>query len=197
MKKHTAPLEENKFYHIYNCGINGGQLFFDVGNYAYLRRLMTEKISPVAVIYCFLFLPAHFHILVKTRSKLEIAENLPNKSDYPVEEVVSQQFANTFNSYTQAVNKRYGRSGKLMELPFRRRCIESDEQLKKTILYIICNPVKHGVCANPLNYPHSSVADVLEDVNVFSNGRAIAELFGGVGQFKKEVSDYSALIKRC
>ena len=42
MKKNTFPLEPGRFYHIYNRGINGGQLFFNHQNYLYFLKLIVE-----------------------------------------------------------------------------------------------------------------------------------------------------------
>lgn len=81
----------------------------------------------------------------------------PQKDTIETSKIISQQFSNMFNSYTQAINKHYARTGKLFELPFRRKLISSHDQLINTIHYIHNNPVKHGITPNPENYRYSSL----------------------------------------
>lgn len=39
MKKHVCPLKCDRFYDVYHCGINGGQLFFPNSNPANMELL--------------------------------------------------------------------------------------------------------------------------------------------------------------
>lgn len=89
----------------------------------------------------------------------------PQKDTIEVSKIISQQFSNMFNSYTQAINKHYGRTGKLFELPFRRKLISTHEQLINTIHYIHNNPVKHGITMNPENYCHSSLFTIKNGID--------------------------------
>ena len=68
----------------------------------------------------------------------------------------SQQFSKLFNSYAQALNKRFGRHGNLFERPFKRKVIDNEWYLKQVILYIHNNPVHHKFCDHPMEYPWSS-----------------------------------------
>ena len=89
----------------------------------------------------------------------------PQKETIEISRIISQQFSNMFNSYTQAINKHYGRTGKLFELPFRRKLIGSHEQLINTIHYIHNNPVKHGITINANNYRYSSLFSIKNGIN--------------------------------
>ena len=68
----------------------------------------------------------------------------------------SIQFSKLFNAYAQAFNKRLGTHGALFERPFKRKRINVLEHLKRVILYIHNNPVHHGFCSHPVEYPWSS-----------------------------------------
>ena len=48
-------IEEGYYYHIYNRGNNGGDIFFDNENYEYFLKLLTKYIIPVADVSCFFF----------------------------------------------------------------------------------------------------------------------------------------------
>ncbi|WP_409515168.1 transposase [Chryseobacterium sp.] len=126
---------------------------------------MESKLSSVVNIYAYCLLQNHFHILVKIKSEKEIRLIFPHKDTIEVSKIISQQFSNMFNSYTQAINKHYGRTGKLFELPFRRKLIGSHEQLTNTILYIHNNPVKHGINMNAENYRYSSLFSIKNGIN--------------------------------
>ncbi|MEA1849087.1 transposase [Chryseobacterium sp. MHB01] len=168
MKKNIYPLEAECFYHIFNRGINSQKIFFNDRNYHYFIKLMESKLSSVVNIYAYCLLQNHFHILVKIKSEKEIRLIFPHKDTIEVSKIISQQFSNMFNSYTQAINKHYGRTGKLFELPFRRKLIDSHEQLTNTILYIHNNPVKHGINMNAENYRYSSLFSIKNGINDLS-----------------------------
>lgn len=190
MKKNIFPLQPERIYHIYNRGINGGPLFFDHQNYLYFQKLITQKVKPIAKIYSYCLLKNHFHLLVKIESEAKIRALFPEKNQTTIETIISQQFSNTFNSYSQAINKRYARTGKLFELPFRRRDIDSSEKLVTTILYINQNPVKHGITKDGFSYPYSSASDIIKNNNIFIEIDDIINLFDGVDGFKNSLQNY-------
>ncbi|SEM16762.1 REP element-mobilizing transposase RayT [Chryseobacterium taichungense] len=165
MKKNIYPLEAGCFYHIYNRGINSQKLFFNDKNYHYFLNLMESKISSVVTVYAYCLMQNHFHILVRTKSEMEIRKFFPEKDKTEISKIISQQFSNMFNSYTQAINKHYGRTGKLFELPFRRKFISSHTQLINTIHYIHNNPVKHRIILNAENYRHSSLCKIKNGID--------------------------------
>lgn len=111
-------------------------------------------------------MPNHFHLLVKVKEDNEIGF-IPVKplSGFTTTERVEKygvspsavlypdggylqkkyipvnQFSHLFNSYAQAFNKRYGRTGSLFQHPFKRKLIDHEKYLKYVILYIHNNPV--------------------------------------------------------
>ena len=190
MKKNIFPLQPDRMYHIYNRGINGGPLFFDHENYLYFLKLIKLKIRPVAQIYSYCLLKNHFHLLVKINSELTIRTLFSEKDQTGIETIVSQQFSNTFNSYSQAVNKRYARTGKLFELPFRRKDVDSSDHLVRTILYINKNPVKHGITEDCLAYPYSSAREIINNEDDFLESCDIMSLFSDVDGFKDALLNY-------
>ena len=165
-------------------------MFFDPQNYLYFQKLITQKVKPIAKIYSYCLLKSHFHLLVKIESEAKIRALFPEKNQTAIETIISQQFSNTFNSYSQAINKRYARTGKLFELPFRRRDIDSSEKLVTTILYINQNPVKHGITKDGFSYPYSSASDIIKNNNTFIESDDIINLFDGVDGFKNSLQNY-------
>ncbi|WP_423130326.1 transposase [Gaoshiqia sp. Z1-71] len=70
--------------------------------------------------------------------------------------VPHRHFAHLFNAYTRYFNQRTGRTGNLFERAFKRKPINNEHYLKQVVLYIHNNPVHHGFCSHPLEYPWSS-----------------------------------------
>ncbi len=154
------PLNYGNFYHIYNRGIDSCNLFTEPDNYEYFLSLYDKYISPVADTYAWVLMPNHFHFLVRLKEEKEIVASLhqtgfENLSGVEVKQP-HQHFSNLFNAYTKAFNKRTGRHGSLFERPFKRKLIDSEEYLNQVILYIHNNPVHHGFCDHPVEYPWSS-----------------------------------------
>jgi putative transposase len=161
------PLSFGNYYHIYNRGINSCNLFSEPDNYEYFLSLYDKYISPVADTFAWVLMPNHFHFLVsiKDESEIVVASSTPDRVPNPVKGVEtdhpkignpSQQFSKLFNSYAQAFNKRTSRHGNLFERPFKRKIIDNEWYLKQVILYIHNNPVHHGFCIHPMEYPWSS-----------------------------------------
>ena len=60
------PLQYNKFYHIYNRGNNGENIFIEDRNYAFFLSLIQKYILPISEVHAYCLLKNHFHLLIKT-----------------------------------------------------------------------------------------------------------------------------------
>ena len=160
----TTPLEYGKFYHIYNRGINGCNLFQENENYEYFLYLYNKYISKVADTFAWVLMRNHFHFLVRIKSVEELNlqgfKNLEGLKGTN-RTFVNQQFSNLFNAYTKAINKRFHRTGSLFEHPFKRIPVHTNDQLKYLVYYIHHNPIHHEFCEHFLDYPWSSYLTVL------------------------------------
>ncbi|SHF99593.1 hypothetical protein SAMN05444274_11740 [Mariniphaga anaerophila] len=68
-----VSLEYGQFYHIYNRGINGCNLFRESENYEYFLHLYDKYVSPVADTFAWVLMRSHFHFLVRIRKEEEIS----------------------------------------------------------------------------------------------------------------------------
>lgn len=179
MKKNTDHLVPDTYYHIFNWGINSETLFKEKRNYAYFLSKYFKFISPIASTYAFCLMKNHFHFLICTRSEEIIKKCQPPGKEYESEQIISLQFSHLFNSYAQAINKRFSRTGGLFETPFRRIAINEENYLIQLIAYIHLNPVKHGFTKDYINYLYSSYHLLLEGKSKILESDTVMDWFGG------------------
>jgi putative transposase len=181
------PLGYNNYYHIYNRGINSCELFKEGTNYTYFLGLYEKYIVPVADTFAWVLMPNHFHLLVRVKEEKEIAvmANSPDRVQNPVRAgIPSQQFSKLFNSYAQAFNRRNKRHGCLFERPFKRKAITNEDYLKQLVVYIHNNPVHHGFCVHPEEYPWSSYQTCLSDKSTKLRRNEVIDWFEDLANFK-------------
>jgi REP element-mobilizing transposase RayT len=172
-------LQPGKYYHIYNRGINGENLFRCEEHYLHFLGLYTRFIDPVAETYAWVLMPNHFHLLVRIKENIRYEYQKPDNDNEKEKEhfelikwrtipiakdeiyvnkipVPSRHFAHLFNAYAKYLNLRIPRHGNLFERPFKRKIIEDFRYLKNVLIYIHHNPVHHCFCEQPGDYPWSS-----------------------------------------
>ena len=198
MKKHTEPLSCGTFYHIYNRGINGEDLFKEERNYAFFLKKYAHYITPVAETYAYCLMKNHFHLLVRTRPAEDVILNVGrvnsnvgrvrNPSDVKTENpdrLISNQFSKLFNSYAQAINKSHHRTGGLFEELFRRIPVTNESYFLELVYYIHLNPQRHGFVDDFREYPHSSYHSHLSKSETRLNREELLRWFGGVAFFEQ------------
>lgn len=75
-------LENGKYYHIYNCGINGCNLFLDNHDYEHFLKLYRKFIDPLVDTYAWCLMKNHFHLLVRIKDLSEIGQYKYTKQSY-------------------------------------------------------------------------------------------------------------------
>lgn len=174
-------LEYGKFYHIYNHAVGGRNIFHGSSNYEYFLSLYDKHITPVAETYAWVLMKNHFHLLVKIRDLNQTGfENLSGLNPKPLH----QHFSNLFNAYTKAYNKYYETRGALFERPFKRKLIDNNGYLQQVVLYIHNNPVHHGFCKHPEDYPWSSYLTCTSDKITKLKREEVMKWFNNKSNFK-------------
>ncbi|GAB1451521.1 hypothetical protein MASR2M47_15770 [Draconibacterium sp.] len=100
--------------------------------------------------------------------------------------VPHKHFAHLFNAYSRHLQKRTGRTGNLFERPFKRKMVDSDEYLKTVVLYIHNNPVHHGFCSHPKEYPWTSYLSSISEKPTKLKRDELIQLFNGTEDFKQQ-----------
>ena len=215
MKTNESPLEPGKYYHIYNRGINGTNLFFEERNYLYFLQKYSFYMDEVLETFAYCLLGNHFHLLVRVKemSGFEINEGLTNfkssddltsfknskdltgfknlsglnanKGLHSPDRIVSKKFSDFFNSYTKSINKSQSRTGGLFETPFKRKLVNSETYFTQLIWYIHFNPQKHGFVNDFKDYPYSSYHGHISNKSTKLAKQQVIEWFGSEYDYEK------------
>ena len=70
----TVPLEQDKYYHVYNHANGRDELFVSDENYWFFLDKYQYYISKVANTYCYCLLPNHFHFLIQVKSEPDLEQ---------------------------------------------------------------------------------------------------------------------------
>ena len=181
----VTPIIAGNYYHIYNKGNNGENIFFDTDNYYHFLKLYSKYINPIADTYAWCLLKNHFHIAVRIKTIEEILEDELSYTTVEKPKVIdaTKQFSHFLNAYTQAINKKHKRTGKIFQSKFKRKLIDSEEYLKNLIYYIHNNPVHHGFCKSMNLYPWSSYETIISTKNTQLNRTEVIDMFGNISNF--------------
>ena len=179
-------LESEKFYHIYNRGINGTRLFYQERNYRYFLEKYAYHCADVMDTFAYCLLGNHFHLLVRIKS--EAARTQERYKPSPKGKYIvldpSKQIAKWCGGYAQAINKQEGRTGDLFEEPFDRILVDNEDYLNNLIEYIHKNPVKHGFTEDFTSYPYSSYESYLSERPTRLPREQVLEGFGDREKYK-------------
>lgn len=186
---YIEPLSEGYYYHIYNRGINGENIFNSEENYRYFLHQYQYYLRDAVDTYCYILLKNHFHLLVFVKENIEV-ERKDGKGFIRLG--ASKQFSHFFNSYAQAFNKMYKRTGGLFESPFHRKQIKEDIYFTRLVYYIHTNAQKHGFVQDFREWNHSSYKTIISDYETFLKREELLKWFNGKGEFEKlHLSDQS------
>jgi REP element-mobilizing transposase RayT len=190
MRKNIPTLLPDSIYQVFNRGINSESLFKFKPNYTYFLQKTAQFIIPVADLYAYCLMKDHFHLCLRTRSEEDIRRNLKlvkSGKGNPLHTCswhISNQFASLFKSYSLTINNAFNRTGGLLEEPFRRLEIDSQDDLRWLISYVHSNPSLHGLTRNFTEYPHSSYPSLVSKVDTDLNRELVLSTFGGLQAFE-------------
>jgi len=206
MPYRTTPLVANEVYHVFNRGVNKQQIFWDERDYSrlmdsliyysfvnppvrysFLNRLLPEQKSQILEklytkherlidIIAFVFMPNHYHILVKQLHDHGTSKFL---SDWQ-------------NSFSRYINTRHDRIGPLFQGQFKAVRVSSNAQLLHVSRYIHLNPFTSGIVSildELPDFPWSSFPDYVGQSN---NSFVCKEIV--LGQFKNDPEKYKAFV---
>ncbi len=185
-------LQPESVYHIYNHANGSDNLFREQENYKYFLKKYFEYINPIAQTYAYCLMPNHFHMMIRIKGKEELVEYFNSKKPgfKTLEEVelsylISRQFSNLFNGYTQAFNKRYNRRGSLFMSNFKRKEVDDNSYFSGLIRYIHNNPIHHKFVKDIFSWEHSSIHTLSSLKSGMVAQKEVLRWFGGKDEFLK------------
>ena len=184
MKPTQIPLQEGKYYHIYNRGNNRETLFYTEDNYKYFLNKYDKYLSEYIDTYAYCLLPNHFHLLVSVKETKVISNEESNKKVQSLEHIISFQFRKFFTSYAMSINLQKNRTGSLFQKSFKRKEVANDAYFSNLILYIHANPQLHGLVDDFKNYRWSSYPTILANKNTKLKKEVVLEWFDGIENFR-------------
>ena len=205
MAKRKIPFEVDRYYHIFNRGVDKRKIFLDKGDLYYFfdtiiisnntenikdshkslgRKKIKEKIKeydsePLVEIVSYCLLPNHFHFVLK-----EIKEG-----------GISLFMKKLTGSYSKYFNSKYNRSGTLFQGRFKASILAYENSLERTTAYVNLN-YRHHFLDPKKDLVKSSIFEFLgeekgEKVCSEKEINFILKDAGGVENFKKMIKKYS------
>ncbi|AZI66648.1 hypothetical protein EIB71_02660 [Kaistella daneshvariae] len=185
MQIREQPLEELRFYHIYNRGINGQPIFLNDNHYKFFLKKTEKYLLSYFDIYAYCLMRNHFHFLLRTK---ELDPDIFPKSNgntqglHSEHHVYSKQLGKLISSYTQAFNKVEKRHGPLLESPFKRLKVDSERYLRNLIIYIHRNSLDIGIAVT--NYEYYSYKSIISNQKTVLKSKEVISYFDDDENFK-------------
>jgi len=133
--------ELGHYYHCFNRGNNRQTLFYEKADYLYLIALLKRnsgRFNITVLAYC--LMPNHYHLLLRQEGAVQ----------------VSRFIQSTFQSYSQTLNKKYNRTGRVYENPNPPKHVDDEAYLFQVIRYIHRNPLEAGLVNDLLSWSFSN-----------------------------------------
>ena len=177
---YIQPLIEGEYFHIYNRGVNGEDIFKEKRNYYYFIQQYIAYCSDVMDTLAYALLKNHFHLLVYVKEEVQVPKH---KGEGVIRLNASKQLSHFFNSYVQSFNKANNRTGPLFESPFKRKLIDNNSYLTSAIFYCHYNPQLHDFVNDFKEWEFSSYNAILKNENSFLASQKVLDWFGGTVPF--------------
>ena len=167
-------------HHVTQRGNRRGQTFFEDGDYALYRDLLSEAAAKAgAQIWCYCLMPNHVHIIVVPAD----------------EDSLRRTFADAHRRYTGYVNARMRVSGHLWQGRFG-SVVMDETHLAHAVRYVSLNPVRAGLVKTASGWPWSSVAAHLSGAdNELVTVRPVLERYGSFAAFLDQETDVGAVMR--
>ncbi len=173
---------EGQYFHIYNRGVNGEDIFKKERNYYYFLQQYGAYCSNVMETFAYALLKNHFHMLVYIKENVEVPKHNGQRT---VKLNASKQLSHFFNSYAQSINKAYKRTGPLFESPFERKLVDANSYFTDLVFYCHYNPQLHGFTNDFKSWNFTSYNAIVNNDNSFLAAQKVLNWFGGLTVFEK------------
>ncbi|TAN41333.1 MAG: hypothetical protein EPN22_15575 [Nitrospirae bacterium] len=166
---------DGAFYHVIVRGNQRQDIFVDEQDrLEYLSRVTHYKEKNDFILYAYVLMTNHVHLLVETRK-------------VPISKIM--QLINF--TYTQYFNRKYGKVGHLFQGRYKAILCDRDEYLLGLVRYIHLNPVRAKLVNSPQEYRWSSHREYLGMIKGATNPDRVLRLFSErVAQAKRLYKEF-------
>ena len=179
---YIQPIIEGQYFHIYNRGVNGENLFKEKRNYYYFLQQYKFYCADVLNTLAYCLLKNHFHLLVYIKENAEV----PRKNGTGMFKLnASKQLGHFLNSYAQSINKAHNRTGPLFESPFERKLVDTEGYIMAMIYYCHGNAVHHGFVNDLKEWEFSSYHPILTNDSSLVATAEVIKRFGSITCFEE------------
>ena len=134
------------FHHVFNRSLNQRQIFTQDRDYEKFLDKLEDLLKELDfILYSYVLLPTHFHILIETGKT-------------PLSKIMSR----LLTSYAVYFNKKHQGRGPIFEERYKSRLVQKDAYFLALSRYIHLNPVKAGLAKDPALYPYSSFSEIID-----------------------------------
>jgi putative transposase len=175
---YTTKFELGECYHVYNASV-AKEPIFEKDYYCRLfLRLLKEELLPWIDLYAWCLMKNHFHLLFKVAPQDDrfVEESLP-KTDWNA--IVSHGLGVACQAFAIHYNRAHRRQGTLLQNPFKRVHIDSDDYFTQAVYYIHNNPNHHHLMPNFEDYRWSSYQSHLSAAPTNIDRETVLNWFGG------------------
>ncbi len=165
MARPLRPQIEDGIYHVTSRGNRRQDVYADAADQRYFLQLLTRVTERYGwLIHAYCLMTNHYHLLVETPQ--------PN---------ISAGMQRLNSMHAEWFNWRHGFSGHLFQGRFHSAVVETDSHFMEVCRYVVLNPVRAGICDEPVEYRWSSyrATAAAEPLPPFLTMETIIELFGG------------------
>ncbi len=165
----VRKLSESGIYHVYCRGNSRRVIFYDDDDRLLFCNCVNNAAQKYDVkIYAYVLMDNHFHMLIKTKN-------------------LSKFVAGLKISFVSRYNKKHYFTDSLCGSRFGSSIKESSSAMRKSILYILCNPVKAGICKDIKDYRWSSFNNTKSDI--LTDNSLISFCFNSKDELRFEVNN--------
>ncbi len=168
-------------FHIIQRGNNQQKTFLDEQDYwHYLKLLLEAKKHFGIIVYGYILMPNHIHLVIE----------IPNENS------ISEVMKFVSGSYAIFFNKKYNRVGHLFQGRFKSILVEKDEYLLELSRYLHLNPVKAKMAKYPEDYKWSSYPIYLgKRRDLLVDTKFILDLFSSAEDIDRQRDAYKQFVE--
>jgi REP element-mobilizing transposase RayT len=177
------PIIEGQYFHLYNRGVNGENLFKKKRNYYQFLEKYKFYCGDILNTLAYCLLKNHFHLLVYVKENVEVPRRDGKEGMFRLS--ASKQLGHFFNSYAQSINRAHKRTGPLFESPFERKWVDDESYIMSMIYYCNRNAVHHGFVNDLRDWEFSSYHSTLTNDNNIVATAEVLKRFGSLANFEE------------